>query len=55
MKDKAASVANGLIVWADEAAIEASCKTCHNEKSPTYKAFDFKTMYSKIKHNVPKS
>jgi excinuclease UvrABC ATPase subunit len=55
MKDKAASVANGLIVWADEAAIEANCKTCHNEKSPTYKAFDFKTMYSKIKHNVPKS
>ncbi len=33
---------------------EATCKTCHNEKSPTYKAFDFKTFSAKIAHPVPK-
>lgn len=34
---------------------EALCKTCHNEKSPTYKAFDFKTFSAKIAHPVPKA
>jgi len=29
------------------------CKTCHNEKSPTYKPFDFKTFAAKIAHPVP--
>lgn len=53
MKDKAASVAAGLVVWADDKAIEAQCRTCHNEKSPTYKEFKFAEMYEKIKHNVP--
>jgi hypothetical protein len=32
---------------------EAVCKTCHNEKSPTYKPFDFKTFSAKIAHPVP--
>lgn len=53
MKDHAASVAAGLIVYADQAAIEAQCKTCHNEESPTYKEFKFAEMYEKIKHNIP--
>jgi hypothetical protein len=34
---------------------EAVCKTCHNEKSPTYKPFDFKTFSAKIAHPVPKA
>jgi hypothetical protein len=34
---------------------EALCKTCHNEKSPTYKPFDFKTASAKIAHPTPKA
>lgn len=29
---------------------EATCRGCHNEKSPNFKGFDFKTMSAKIKH-----
>jgi hypothetical protein len=54
MKDKAKSAAAGLIVYKDDAAIEAKCKTCHNDKSPTFKSFVFKDMWPKIKHAVPK-
>jgi len=53
MKDHAKSVENGLTEYADEAAIEKQCKTCHNEESPTYKEFDFHEMWGKIKHPVP--
>ncbi|HLE32565.1 MAG TPA: multiheme c-type cytochrome [Bacteroidota bacterium] len=54
MKDKAKSVAAGLHEFKDEAAIEAFCKTCHNEKSPTFKEFKFKEQWDSIKHPVPK-
>lgn len=54
MKDKQASIDAGLIVWADEAAIEAQCRTCHNEESPTYKEFNFAESYKLIEHNIPK-
>ena len=53
MQDHAKSVAGGMTEYADEAAIEAQCKTCHNEESPTYKEFDFKKMWAKIAHPVP--
>ena len=33
---------------------EKTCKKCHNEKSPTYKEFDFDKYYEKIKHEKPK-
>jgi len=36
----------GLII----APNEASCKQCHNERSPHYKPFDFKARYEEIKH-----
>jgi hypothetical protein len=36
----------GLIIKPDE----ASCKKCHNERSPHYKPFDFKPRYEEIKH-----
>jgi len=36
----------GLIIKPDE----QSCKTCHNEKSPTFKPFDFAARYEEIKH-----
>lgn len=32
---------------------EASCKTCHNEKSPTFKGFDFAKQAAMIAHPVP--
>jgi cytochrome c peroxidase len=53
MESREESVKNGLIVFENDAAIEATCVTCHNEKSPTYKEFNFKEMYSKIIHNIP--
>ena len=55
MKDKAKAAAAGLILYKDDAAIEAKCKTCHNEKSPTFKEFKFKDAWVKIKHSKPKS
>ena len=55
MKDKAKAVTAGLIEYKDEAAIEKYCKTCHNEKSPTFKEFKFKEMWGKVKHPIKKS
>lgn len=54
MKDKAKAVAAGLRDFKDMAAVEAFCKTCHNEKSPTFKGFKFEEMWGKIKHPIPK-
>jgi hypothetical protein len=54
MKDKAKAIAAGLTEYKDAAAIEAKCKSCHNEKSPTKKVFDFKTAWESIKHPMPK-
>lgn len=53
MKDHAKSVAAGMTEYKDEAAIEKQCKTCHNEKSPTFKKFVFKESWAKIAHPVP--
>lgn len=55
MKDNAKAVAAGLVEFKDDAAIEAWCKTCHNDKSPTFKGFKFDEMWAKIKHPVPKA
>jgi hypothetical protein len=54
MKDKEKAVAAGLIDFKDKGAIEKKCKTCHNEKSPSYKPFKFDEMWAKIKHPIPK-
>ena len=54
MKDHAKAVAAGLMDFKDEAAIEAHCRTCHNEKSPVFKGFEFKEMWAKIAHPQPK-
>ncbi len=48
MKDHEKSLANGLIV-----PTEKVCKTCHNEKNPFHKPFDFKKMVAKVQHPVP--
>jgi hypothetical protein len=55
MKDHAKAVAGGMVDFKDETAIEKMCKTCHNDKSPTFKGFNFKDMWDKIDHPVPKS
>ncbi len=54
MKDKAKAIAAGMSAYKDDAAIAAHCQTCHNDKSPTNKAFNFKDMWGKIQHPLPK-
>lgn len=53
MKVRDNAVKGGLVVWADKAAIEASCKGCHNEKSPTAKPFNFDEAWKSIAHKKP--
>ncbi len=48
MESHEASLAAGLVV-----PNEATCKKCHNEKSPTFKGFNFEEAWGKIKHAVP--
>lgn len=50
MKDKAAAVAAGLVI-----PTEATCKTCHNADSPTFKSFDYAKAYAQIEHHIPKA
>jgi len=42
---RAKSIAAGLILPTEEA-----CVKCHNDKSPSFKGFDFKAAFEKIKH-----
>ena len=53
MKVKADAVAKGMTAFADKAAIEAMCKTCHNADSPTAKPFNFEERWAKIAHKKP--
>ena len=54
MKDTAKAVKAGLTMYADNAAIEKKCVTCHNDKSPTFKEFKFDASWAKVKHPRPK-
>ncbi len=54
MKDTAKAFAAGLTNFKEKDTIEKKCKTCHNEKSPSYKPFKFEEMWEKIKHSIPK-
>lgn len=49
MQSREASIAAGMIVPTEE-----TCKTCHNDKSPTFKGFDFATMLPKVAHPIPR-
>jgi hypothetical protein len=49
MKDKFQAMKNGLIEPTKEV-----CVTCHNQKSPTYKAFKFEEFKKIIDHSYPK-
>lgn len=50
MKDKAKAVAAGLMVVKDDPKL---CMKCHNSESPSYKEFNYKEAWEKIKHPVP--
>jgi hypothetical protein len=49
MKNKEAAVAAGLTANPDKA-----CVGCHNEKSPTFKGFEYEKMWAQIAHPYPK-
>jgi len=49
MKDPNAARAAGLVMDRSEQA----CTRCHNEKSPTFKSFDFEQRWAEIAHPVP--
>jgi hypothetical protein len=51
MKDKKLAVENGLKIYDNP---EQLCVKCHNEESPAFKGFNFKEMWVKIEHSVPK-
>jgi len=55
MRDHAKSVAAGMTEYKDKAAIEAKCRTCHNDRSPSFKGFAFDEAWQKIAHPVPKA
>jgi Cytochrome c554 and c-prime len=50
MKDKAKAEAAGLILATDDPKL---CTQCHNSKSPSFKEFNYKASWEKIKHPVP--
>jgi hypothetical protein len=53
MENRTKAILAGMVFYKNDAAIEKQCKTCHNERSPTYKEFKFKDMWLKIKHPIP--
>jgi len=54
MKNKAESIAAGMTEYKDPAAIEARCRKCHNERSPTTKVFNFEERWAAIRHPAPR-
>lgn len=56
MKDHAKAVAAGLTdIKLHDGSAEKQCKTCHNQQSPTFKGFEFKSAWAKIAHPAPKA
>ncbi|MFQ5797192.1 MAG: cytochrome c family protein [Bacteroidota bacterium] len=50
MKDRKKAIAAGMVLASSDSSL---CQKCHNEESPTFKGFDYKEMWEKIKHPVP--
>jgi hypothetical protein len=50
MKDKTKAMAAGLIAAKDDPKL---CTQCHNEESPTFKAFTYQEYWDKVKHPIP--
>ena len=54
MQSREESIKNGMNdILVSNGTAEKLCKTCHNEKSPTYKEFNFEEMWQKIAHPIP--
>ena len=49
MKDKAKAEAAGLVLATDDPKL---CTQCHNSKSPSFKEFNYKASWDKIKHPI---
>lgn len=50
MEDREAAIAAGMVI-----PNEATCTKCHNEKSPTFKGFNYEEALAKIIHYLPKA
>lgn len=50
MEDREQALAAGMIIPTEE-----TCTACHNDKSPTFKGFDFEKMRAKIIHPKPEA
>lgn len=50
MKDHEASIAAGLLLEG-----ESNCVMCHNEKSPTFKGFEYAARWEEVKHPHPEA
>jgi len=50
MKDREKAIAKGMLV-----PDEATCLKCHNEKSPTYRPFDYEAKSKAIAHLKPEA
>lgn len=48
MESREESIANGMIIPTEE-----TCRGCHNEKSPTFKGFDYEKALAQIAHPNP--
>ena len=48
MKNRELALTKGMIIPTEE-----TCKACHNEKSPTFKEFNYDEMAAKIAHPTP--
>lgn len=48
MEDHDAAIAAGLVM-----PNEATCTKCHNDKSPTFKGFNYEEALAKIAHHLP--
>lgn len=51
MKDRAKAIAAGLLIASNDPKV---CEKCHNPESPSFKKFDYKVSWEKIKHPLPK-
>lgn len=56
MQNREEAIKNGLILtFVADGSAEKQCRTCHNEKSPTYRGFNFQKEWAKIAHPLPKN
>lgn len=54
MKNHTAAVSAGMRDFSKDGSIKDLCITCHNEKSPTFKGFNFEEKWKEIAHPIPK-